>query len=194
MYLQIYDSFHVPWVILQNGQPIIWEHFADLYKQDMELGLRRTRLSYEHIHLTPQSRMRVSLAAQVWMVIVLDSSALIITLITGTECHCCSCNETSRPSKFRSNSNICCSNWSLLWLHQWDYEDWLETRSMCIQVIDRSTLWGWSNKYVENYYQVVFCPVFGDNVLGVFDGMEAESCWLQEETWVDSLWSQQDVP
>ena len=57
-------------VLLQhNGKPISWRHLEDLYIQDSKQSNKGTRLvpklKYEHVYLTPFSRMRVDLAAQV---------------------------------------------------------------------------------------------------------------------------------
>ena len=53
---------------------MVWEHISDLYHTDMKSDFRRTRLTFEHIKLTDQSRMRVYLAAQV----IIASACLII--------------------------------------------------------------------------------------------------------------------
>ena len=53
-----------------NGKPIIWKHLEDLYIKDTSegTGLRKLpKLKYEHIHLSSFSKMRVDLAAQVWL-------------------------------------------------------------------------------------------------------------------------------
>jgi hypothetical protein len=54
------------WVVFlfQNSQHILWEHITKIYYEDIDLELRTTKLTYDHIALTPQSRMRVYLAAQ----------------------------------------------------------------------------------------------------------------------------------
>lgn len=49
-----------------NGMFIIWNHIADLFYADREVGLHiMPKLTYEHIKLTPYSIMNVKLAAQV---------------------------------------------------------------------------------------------------------------------------------
>ena len=50
-----------------NGKHILWEHLHYLYEHTQaESGLYiGRRLTYEHIHLTPYSKMKVNLAAQV---------------------------------------------------------------------------------------------------------------------------------
>lgn len=48
-----------------NGQHVLWKHIVDLYHSDAGQVLRRTRLTADHVHLTPQSVMNVRLAAQV---------------------------------------------------------------------------------------------------------------------------------
>lgn len=49
----------------KDGQHILWQHIANLYFEDLNRGLRRTKLSRDHIILTPHSVMNVKLAAQV---------------------------------------------------------------------------------------------------------------------------------
>ena len=45
---------------------IAWNHIADIFYEDRECGLHIfTKLSYEHIKLTPYSIIKVKLAAQV---------------------------------------------------------------------------------------------------------------------------------
>ena len=54
---------------LQNdGKEILWSHIARIFQEDSVRELRRTRLTAEHVYLTPQSVMRVYLAAQVRIV------------------------------------------------------------------------------------------------------------------------------
>ncbi|XP_033111492.1 uncharacterized protein LOC117112515 [Anneissia japonica] len=54
-----------------KGKPVLWNHLHKLYEWDSGIerqtpGLRMLpKLSHEHVHLTPASRMRVYLAAQV---------------------------------------------------------------------------------------------------------------------------------
>ena len=50
-----------------NGEHILWDHLEELYKQSQaESGLYiGRRLTYEHLHLTSYSKMKVNLAAQV---------------------------------------------------------------------------------------------------------------------------------
>lgn len=53
---------------------MVWEHVEKLLDEEVwELGLKRTKLTYDHIHLTPQNKMRVYLAAQVNIVTKCDS-------------------------------------------------------------------------------------------------------------------------
>lgn len=49
-----------------DGQFLLWKHISDLYYSDLELGLHQLpKLTTEHIVLTPYSKMKVNLAAQV---------------------------------------------------------------------------------------------------------------------------------
>ena len=49
-----------------NGMFIIWNHIADLFYEDRELGLHIIpKITYKHIKLTPYSIMNVKLTAQV---------------------------------------------------------------------------------------------------------------------------------
>lgn len=49
-----------------NGFYVIWQHIMQLYYQDVDNGLKvLPKLTYDHIHLNPYSKMRVNLAAQV---------------------------------------------------------------------------------------------------------------------------------
>ncbi|XP_014679242.1 PREDICTED: uncharacterized protein LOC106819095 isoform X2 [Priapulus caudatus] len=48
-----------------NGRHLLWKHIVDLYQQDTKIELHRTRLTCDHINLTPHSVMNVKLAAQV---------------------------------------------------------------------------------------------------------------------------------
>jgi hypothetical protein len=50
---------------LWNGSHILWSHVKEIYEHDASLVLRRTRLTNDHINLTPHSKMTVKLAAQV---------------------------------------------------------------------------------------------------------------------------------
>ena len=58
-------QMNVNYFIQNNDSEILWSHINDLYEDDSRRELRRTRLTAEHVHLTPQSIMRVYLAAQV---------------------------------------------------------------------------------------------------------------------------------
>ena len=43
-----------------------WEHILNLYEDDISGSLYRCRkLTFDHVHLTPQSMMKVNLAVQV---------------------------------------------------------------------------------------------------------------------------------
>lgn len=49
-----------------NGNYILWQHISQMFYQDMDNGLKLLpKLTYDHIHLTSYSVMRVNLAAQV---------------------------------------------------------------------------------------------------------------------------------
>ena len=53
-----------------NGEYISWQHLVELYRRNQATSDRAglvvlTKLKLEHIELTPFSRMRVDLAAQV---------------------------------------------------------------------------------------------------------------------------------
>lgn len=49
-----------------DGHYILWQHFAQLFYQDIENGLKLLpKLSYDHIKLNSYSTMRVNLAAQI---------------------------------------------------------------------------------------------------------------------------------
>ena len=62
-------SFFYKFRLQNNGSHILWTHVADVWKKDEKfesMGLKRTKLTREHVELTPQSIMRVYLAAQVY--------------------------------------------------------------------------------------------------------------------------------
>jgi len=49
-----------------NGNYILWQHISQLFYQDIDNGLKLLpTLTYDHIHLTSYSVMRVNVAAQV---------------------------------------------------------------------------------------------------------------------------------
>ena len=48
-----------------NGKYILWTHILNVYKRDSESHLQRTKLTADHVQLTPYSVMNVRLAAQV---------------------------------------------------------------------------------------------------------------------------------
>ena len=48
-----------------NDKHLLWKHVMDIYNKDIASQLRRTKLTYDHICLTPASTMNVRLAAQV---------------------------------------------------------------------------------------------------------------------------------
>ncbi|KAJ8025305.1 Transposable element P transposase [Holothuria leucospilota] len=49
-----------------GGKHLMWQHIVRLYHIDMEHSLKiLPKITYDHIHLTPYSKMRVNLAAQV---------------------------------------------------------------------------------------------------------------------------------
>jgi len=52
-------------LLWNEGSYILWQHIVDLYHADLQNGLRRTKLTRDHVYLTPHSVMRVKLAAQV---------------------------------------------------------------------------------------------------------------------------------
>ena len=52
-------------LLQNNGKHLLWEHVVALYKEDASRALYRTKLTEEHVYLTPHSVMRVNLAAQV---------------------------------------------------------------------------------------------------------------------------------
>ena len=51
-----------------NDKELLWSHVYQLYDEDSRRELKRTRLTSEHVHLSPQSLMRVYLAAQVTII------------------------------------------------------------------------------------------------------------------------------
>ena len=72
-----------------NGKHILWEHLCHLHAYTQaESGLYvGHRLTYEHVHLTSYSKMKVNLAAQVFIYNcnkLIGYIQLIITII-GTE-------------------------------------------------------------------------------------------------------------
>lgn len=60
-----------------NGKQISWTHLEDLYKKDIRaaegpVGLRLVpKLKYEHIYLSSFAKMRVDLAAQVCVLMIM---------------------------------------------------------------------------------------------------------------------------
>ena len=65
----VYRNYSIHCLLQHNGKPISWRHLEDLYIQDSKQSNKGTRLvpklKYEHVYLTPFSRMQVDLAAQV---------------------------------------------------------------------------------------------------------------------------------
>lgn len=53
------------WLGALHQRKILWTHIVQLYQHDIGHELRHTKLTQEHVYLTPQSVMRVNLAAQV---------------------------------------------------------------------------------------------------------------------------------
>jgi hypothetical protein len=51
--------------VWKNGKHLLWKHVQDVYHNDCQQELKRTRLTYHHVHLTPSSVMNVRLAVQV---------------------------------------------------------------------------------------------------------------------------------
>ena len=45
-----------------NNKHILWAHVRTLFLDDMEHQLYRTKLTFDHVNLTPSSRMSVSLS------------------------------------------------------------------------------------------------------------------------------------
>ena len=53
-------------LMFNNGYYLLWSHISQLFKEDLECGLRLVpKITSEHINLTPFSVMNVKLAAQV---------------------------------------------------------------------------------------------------------------------------------
>jgi hypothetical protein len=52
-------------ILWKDGQQLLWRHIADMYYDDAGRNLARTKLTLQHVHLTPHSLMNVRLAAQV---------------------------------------------------------------------------------------------------------------------------------
>ncbi|XP_056007180.1 uncharacterized protein LOC125647649 [Ostrea edulis] len=48
-----------------NGRFILWSHVMDIYNDDTRGQLYRTKLTHDHVYLTPSSTMSVKLAVQV---------------------------------------------------------------------------------------------------------------------------------
>ena len=72
------DSLHLQ----RNGKYILWNHLkylSDHTQSDSGLFIGR-RLTYEHLNLTSFSKMKVNLAAQVYIVYVLSISNLFLAL------------------------------------------------------------------------------------------------------------------
>ena len=64
-----------------DGCHILWQHVSNLYYEDMENGLKLLpRLTYEHVNLTPYSKMRVNLAAQ-----ILSASVSAVLKMKGSD-------------------------------------------------------------------------------------------------------------
>lgn len=72
------DSLHLQ----RNGKYILWNHLkylSDHTQSDSGLFIGR-HLTYEHLNLTSFSKMKVNLAAQVYIVYVLSISNLFLAL------------------------------------------------------------------------------------------------------------------
>lgn len=63
-------------------QHILWQHFVDLYRRDCGMQVRMTKLTAEHVYLTPASVMNVRLAAQV----LSERVGKVLTEFGGPEC------------------------------------------------------------------------------------------------------------
>ena len=48
-----------------NGSHMTWSHVEALWNKDISGHLYMSKLTYDHIYLSPQSMMKVNLAAQV---------------------------------------------------------------------------------------------------------------------------------
>ena len=66
LYLCITGQLHG--IFQNNGQNILWDHVIAIYKSDLDRELQRTKLTAEHVYLTPHSVMRVNLAAHVFLI------------------------------------------------------------------------------------------------------------------------------
>lgn len=66
----------------KNGQHILWQHISNVYQNDCKQQLRATKLTAEHVFLTPRSVMNVHLAVQV----LSESVGKILQNQGGPEC------------------------------------------------------------------------------------------------------------
>ena len=76
IYVQTSNILFTLYVCLsqKGGQYILWKHIENLYHKRSESGLYMGKqLKREHIYLTPFSKMRVDLAAQVTTCLVTSS-------------------------------------------------------------------------------------------------------------------------
>lgn len=61
------ETFCIYFHMTQNdGQHLWWSHVFRVYQDDFQRELHRTKLSYDHVNLTPATKMNVRLAAQVF--------------------------------------------------------------------------------------------------------------------------------
>ena len=67
-------------VFFRSMESILWEHLSDLVQRDIQHGGLRImpKHGYEHINLTPFSKMRVDLAAQVSAELCLYTSTFYV--------------------------------------------------------------------------------------------------------------------
>ena len=75
--MHVHFYLHVTTPTQCNGQHISWQHLESLYKRDTgagagPVGLRLVpKLKYEHIYLSSFAKMRVDLAAQVCVCVIM---------------------------------------------------------------------------------------------------------------------------
>lgn len=83
-------SFNACTCIQNNGKHILWEHLSYLYEHTQtESGLYvGHRLTYEHVHLTSFSKMKVNLAAQVCFCGLLFCIKYVANIIAGAKQLC----------------------------------------------------------------------------------------------------------
>ena len=120
MFTWLIEWFTTVMSLQKDGKHISWSHLVKIYERNQTasgLVFNKT-LRREHVYLNSYSRMRVNLAAQVW----LDITCLIyftgLIIIIGSQFFYGQCSGLLWRSGYYRDSDICEKLWQVLWLSQ----------------------------------------------------------------------------